>query len=242
MGETDGVYMGEIDIEKHFSDQADDYESLMGRLIPQYQQQHLIISELLPGGHGARLKLLDLGCGNGVLSEVALQKMPRLQVTGYDITREMLDAFENTISGYTEDFRAIQGDYRKDTNLGDKYDIVLAGLTLHHLRHEERREFYSKLLDRMNPGALFISRDIIIDEDPQAKEYQYALWKAHMDRQGEDPEYWYEKHQHKDHPVTLSDHLCWLRDAGFVEGACYWRFYNFAITSARKPPVPGSQM
>lgn len=223
-----------MNVQEHFARQAADYQNLMVRLIPQYLEQHRVIADLLPRGSQRPLRLLDLGCANGVLSEVALQKLPDLEVTGVDITREMLHAFTHKISRYTSSFRVIEGDYR-EVDLGGPYDIVLAGLTLHHLAPDTRREFYGTLLDVMKPGGMLVARDVIIDEDDQVCDDQYRLWKAFMQGNDEDPEFWYEKHLQKDSPITLTDLLSWMRDAGFVRIGCHWRCYNFAITSGHKP-------
>jgi tRNA (cmo5U34)-methyltransferase len=117
---------------------------------------------------------------------------------------------------------------------GEGYDIIVAGLTLHHLTWKERERFYKGLYAGLNPDGIFISRDIIIDEDETIRNDQYTLWKDFMKSQGEDPEFWYSKHLEKDHPVTLSDHFSWLQAAGFVNVGCHWQLYNFAITSAGK--------
>ncbi|MBD3239050.1 MAG: methyltransferase domain-containing protein [Chitinivibrionales bacterium] len=225
--------MSEIDVRKHFAAQAAEYESLMVRLIPRYLEQHHVVAELLPDDRDRQYRVLDLGCGNGVLAEVVLRKLPRAHVTGFDITDEMLQAFEHKVAAFTKSYRLVLGDYRVDS-IGGSYDIVLAGLTLHHLTTDERRSFYGTLFASMNPGAVLVSRDVIIDDDDRVREHQYALWKQHMRAHGEDPEHWYHKHLAKDHPVTLGSMLSWMREAGFVEASCYWRLHNFAITRCRR--------
>jgi len=217
-------------VKEHFGSQAHEYEQLMIRIIPQYLEQHRIISDLLPD-QDRRYHVLDLGCGNGVLSELVLRKYSKPRIIGFDITGDMLRAYEKKLAAYAGKFELKQGDFSSDP-VGDGYDIILAGLTLHHLKWEQRKAFYKTLFAALNHGGIFISRDIIIDEDPKVAQDHYARWKSFMKSQGEDPEFWYAKHMQKDYPVTLSDHLSWLREAGFIRAASHWRLYNFAITSA----------
>ncbi|MCL5674111.1 MAG: class I SAM-dependent methyltransferase [Deltaproteobacteria bacterium] len=224
--------MKQDQIKEHFSRQADGYEKLMAGLIPQYSEQHKIIYDLLPEEE-KEYKVLDLGCGNGVLSEQILKKYHRAHITGFDITEAMLKAYENKLSQYSGRFELKMGDFRTDA-IGSNYDIILAGLTLHHLTHKERKEFYKKLYSALNTGGIFISRDIIIDEDKAVRTYQYDLWKKFIKSNGGDPEFWYLKHTEKDYPVTLSEHFNWLKEAGFVEIGCYYRLFNFAITMSMK--------
>ena len=219
-------------VKEHFARQADSYEELMARLIPGYQEQNGVIRDLLPDAE-RDYKVLDLGCGNGVLSELVLEKLPGSFVVGFDLTVDMLKAFGKKLSEYKGRFKLEPGDFRKDP-IGDGYDIILAGLSLHHLTLGEREGFYKTLFSSMNTGGLLISRDIIIDEDEAVRQWHISLWKSHMESMGEDPEFWYLKHMEKDHPVTLTDHFAWLERAGFTHTACHWRCYNFAITSAEK--------
>lgn len=224
--------MKQEQVKEHFAKQADEYEKLMVKLVPQYLEQHQIIFSLLPN-EDRNYRVLDLGCGNGVLSELVLKKLPHAFIVGFDLTENMLGAFEKKLSDYSGRFALRQGDFRTDP-IGENYDIVIAGLSLHHLTWEEREKFYKTLHRSMNKGGLFIARDIIIDEDQNIVNKQYGCWKEFMKSQGEEPDFWYTKHLQKDHPMTLTDHFSWLRQAGFSEVACQWRLYNFAITTAKK--------
>lgn len=224
--------MEQDQIKEHFSKQADEYEILMVKLIPYYLEQHQIIYSLLPG-EDKKYRVLDLGCGNGILSELVFQKLPHSHIVCFDLTEEMLKAYEKKLSKYFGKFELKQGDFRTDS-IGQGYDIIIAGLTLHHLIWEERKEFYKILYSSLNEGGLLIARDIIIDENKEVVKDQYDQWKEFMRSQGEDPDFWYSKHIEKDHPMTLTDHFNWLEKAGFSKAACHWRFYNFAITTAEK--------
>lgn len=219
-------------VREHFAKQADNYENLMERLIPHYQIQHQIISSLLPTAV-EKCRAIDLGCADGILSELILQKLPQSFVVGFDLTDSMLEGYKNRLSDYIGRFECKLGDFRVDS-IGEGYDIIIAGLSLHHLTWEERENFYHILRSALNQNGVFISRDIIIDEDQEIRKEQYSYWKEFMKTQGEDPEFWYSKHNAKDYPVTLTDHFGWLRKAGFSKVACQWRLYNFAITTARK--------
>lgn len=219
-------------VKEHFAKQADNYEELMERLIPQYQIQHQIISSLLPTDV-EKCRAIDLGCADGILSELILKKRPNSFVVGFDLTDSMLEGYKKRLSSYMGRFECKLGDFRVDS-IGEGYDIIIAGLSLHHLTWIEREKFYHSLYSAINPSGIFISRDIIIDEDQAIREEQYDYWKRFMKSQGEDPEFWYSTHIEKDYPMTLTDHFKWLRKAGFSKVACQWRLYNFAITTARK--------
>jgi tRNA (cmo5U34)-methyltransferase len=217
----------------HFAGQTKEYDGLMKKLVPQYKKQHEIIYELLPDPSEERLRVLDLGCGNGTLSELILKKLPNSYVIGFDLTPKMLEAYEKKLFKYNERYELLLGDFRIDP-LGSNYDIVLAGLSLQHLTWGERKEFYKRVYSVLNPGGSFILHDIIIDEDWDIRKLQYRNWKEFIASNGEDPDFWLDKHLTKDYPITLEDHFQWLEEAGFFKTDCYWRSGNFAITMATK--------
>ena len=144
--------MNNQEVQKHFSKQANDYESLMQRLVPNYIQQSNIISKLLPSDSETKCRVLDLGCGNGILSEMILTKLQNSFVVGFDITEEMLQAYEDKLKEFKGRFKILLGDYRND-NIGENYDIIIAGLTLHHLTWEERKEFCKTIYSSLNKCA-----------------------------------------------------------------------------------------
>ncbi|MCP4253837.1 MAG: class I SAM-dependent methyltransferase [Candidatus Scalindua sp.] len=125
-------------VKEHFNKQADEYEKLMVKLVPQYLEQHQIIYSLLPN-EDKNYRVLDLGCGNGILSELVFQKLPNSYIVGFDLTESMLNACEKKLSKHSGKFELKQGDYRTDS-IGNEYDIIIAGLTLHHLTWKEREK------------------------------------------------------------------------------------------------------
>ena len=217
----------------HFSGPSFEYENLMERLVPQYRKQHEIIYELLPEETAQPFRVLDLGCGNGVLSELVLNKLPNAYVVGFDLTPRMLEAYERKLSEHKGRYEMMLGDYRFDS-IGNDYDIVMAGLTLQHLTWGERKDFYKRIHTVLNYDGALILNDIIIDEDWNTRKLQYTNWKNFIASNGEDPEFWLDRHMTKDYPATLEDHFLWLEQAGFSKMDCYWRFHNFVITMAVK--------
>lgn len=220
-------------VRSHFRAQVPDYLRLMARLIPYYDEQREVMLRLVPFDASAPLSVLDLGCGPGPLAARILEAYPAARLTAFDLTEEMLEACRRTLAGRAGVSYAL-GDFRVDP-LGGGYDVIAASLSLHHLRLEERSDFYARALESLRPGGVLVAAEVIVDEDSSVRSRQYELWKTFMSENGEDADEWYRKHQAKDHPPTPSDMLGMMRSAGFEEVGCAWRFLNFAIVSARAP-------
>ena len=55
-------------IRHHFKAQVPDYPNLMKRLVPFFDEQREILLRLIPFDREAPLRILDLGCGPGLLA------------------------------------------------------------------------------------------------------------------------------------------------------------------------------
>ncbi len=220
-------------VQEHFAEQASEYEQLMGRLVPQYKEQNSLLLDLIPYGEDEPFSALDLGCGPGVLTELLLEKFSNAQVAAFDLTQEMLTACEERLAEDGERLTVCQGDFQSDP-FGTGYDLILASLSLQHLTGPEKEKIYDKVHAALNPGGLFLAREITVDVSTSLSAKHYQLWRDFMKSQGEDDAMWYAKHKEKDHPVSLADHLLWMKQAGFVEIGCHYQYLNFAIMSGRK--------
>ena len=219
-------------VKKHFQVQVPEYARLMQRLIPFYDAQREFMLELIQFGHDAPLRLLDLGCGPGLMAARVLTEFPHAHLTLLDLTQEMIDACRSRV-GNTNRVIYRVGDFRTD-DFGSSYDVVLASLSLHHATLPERPMLAKRLYDCLVPGGRLITAEVIVDEEPTIRAQQYELWRRFMDAQDEKGDEWYQKHLAKDHPVVISEWTKTLEQAGFASAGCFWRCLNFAIFAADK--------
>ena len=219
-------------VKAHFRAQASSYADLMTRLIPFYSVQRDVMVGLMTALKDAPLRVLDLGCGPGLIAERVLTEFPRAELTLLDLTPEMIDAARLRLHDSSRVAYRI-GDFRVD-DIGSSYDVILASLSLHHMEVRERPEFARRMCRSLTTGGQFITSEVIIDESVSVREKQYQAWRQFMTSQGEDGEAWYQKHLAKDHPVELAAWLRQLSTAGFTSVGCFWRYLNFAVVSATK--------
>ena len=123
-------------VRDHFRVQVSDYPALMKRLIPFYDEQREMMLRLVPFEPSASIRVLDLGCGVGLMAADILSAYPNARLTALDLTEEMLEACRERI-GRNESVTYQLGDFRDDV-LGNDYDLIVASLSLHHLEHSER--------------------------------------------------------------------------------------------------------
>ena len=80
-------------------------------------------------------RVLDLGCGHGRITELLVRRVPDLQVTGIDLTRELLEEFlvEPGTNGCT--LRLVHADMDADgLPFGDgEFDLAVSSRVFHYL-------------------------------------------------------------------------------------------------------------
>ena len=130
------------------------------------------LGKYLKGGE----KVLDVGCGSGILSMVALKKGAKV-VTGTDIDPACVDAVRENITRNhlpVENMHCYIGDLTSDpkikASVGDGYDLVVANILADIIIG-----MIDAIADTMRPGAVFISSGII---DFKQKEVEEAFVKA----------------------------------------------------------------
>ncbi|MDV2504345.1 MAG: class I SAM-dependent methyltransferase [bacterium] len=222
------------DVRDRFEELAFEYDEVVLRVVPKYIEQNDAILALIPFERSRGLKALDLGSGTGVLSYLILKAFPKAEVVAFDLSDKMLEVCAANLSAYSGRFTLREGNYATD-DIGEGYDVVVAGLTVHHLEHAQKQRLFERVLEALSPGGVFLMRDLVLGASPSLTDIYRAMWREYMSSEGEDPEVWFARHLEYDIPASVEDQTAWLREAGFADVGCHWRYLNFAIFGGRKP-------
>lgn len=163
--------------------------------------------------------VLDVGCGAGNYTLKLLERLPGLDATLLDLSRPMLDrAVERVSSARSGQVEALQGDIRAVDLGGERFDIVLAAMVLHHLRtDDEWSAVFRKLHDALKPGGSLWIADMITHRHEAIRK---LLWDRYGDYLINLRDAAYRDHvfayiEQEDTPRSLVDQLDLLRAAGF---------------------------
>lgn len=108
-------------------------------------------------------KLLDVGCGSGILSIIGL-KLGAKYATGTDIDPAALTAtYENVEVNHIEkeQFQAIAGNIIEDTIMQEEINVSQYDIVVANILADVIIPLSKTLKDLMRPGAIFISSGII---------------------------------------------------------------------------------
>ncbi|MDD5584080.1 MAG: class I SAM-dependent methyltransferase, partial [Candidatus Omnitrophica bacterium] len=109
-----------------------------------------------------RAKVLDIGCGTGLLSLKLLQKAD-CSITGIDISEVMLAIFKDKIKklGLNQriDCRLMDIDSLNFKN--NTFDAAVSSVVLHHLK--DKLKALKKIYKLLKPGGVFVIGEIDMD-------------------------------------------------------------------------------
>jgi SAM-dependent methyltransferase len=177
-------------------------------------------------------RVLDLGTGNGRLLKMIKANRPTIRGIGLDISPTMLMvAQESFAMDKDKSLKVIEHDLNNSllllqSELGT-FDAIVTSLTIHHLTHERKRSIYEEVFSLLNHGGVFCNLEHV--DSPTANLHEHFL-NSICDRISK-----FAREEYSDRLLSLETQLEWLRQIGFVDVDCYWKWLELALIIGIKP-------
>jgi len=223
-----------MDAKTVFDNHASGYDVLRRKLVPHFDDFYGMALEQIPYPQDAAIRILDLGAGTGLLSALAAEVFPNARFTLADISTEMLGKARERFAGKAN-FQYLVIDLEREALTGE-YEVAFSSLALHHLEHALLAQVFRKAYEVIVPGGAFINADQTLGTSAENEKRYQARWEADVIAQGTaeaDLAAAIERLK-VDKTATLADQMAWLREAGFVEVECWYKWYRMAVYSGRK--------
>jgi len=192
-----------------------------------------------------KCNVLDLGCGDGILTHNLLEIDGSISATLIDPSEDMLSRAKERLRGFN-DIHYIQASFQdlmKDNILQDSFSFIVSSLAIHHLTMEEKKSLFGKIYSHLHPRGYFMNIDVILAPTADLEEWYMRLWHEWMDERkaalGLEKDLFDDitkryKALEENKPDTLKDQLNALKDTGFREVDCFYKYGIFAVYGGRK--------
>lgn len=194
---------------------------------------------------GTVKKVLDLGCGDGIVTSAIAGVDGRLSATLVDGSEDMLKKARERLSGLRRP-RYIHSSFQEmlagDTVRG-KFDFIASSLAIHHLSMNEKKALFKKIYRLLKAGGCFVNIDVVLAPSGPLEQWYLSLWKDRIAERTWDlgiargafkgiiRQY---KDAEENKPDTLKDQLDALRTIGFKDVDCYYQYGIFTMYGGRR--------
>ena len=171
-------------------------------------------------------RILDLGTGDGRL--LALLKLALLndgvretEAIALDFSPAMIEAARKRFAGDSSVTVVTHNLDRRLPALG-RFDAVISSIAIHHVVHERKRELYTEVHGLLNPGGVFCNLEHVASPTPRL--HEEFLNRIGFTVETEDP---------SNKLLDVETQLQWLREIGFVDVDCHWKWRELALLAGR---------
>lgn len=208
------------------TEHAHDYLGRADRIAHRSEGEATLL-EFLPD---ATRRLLDLGTGDGRLlalarAELLRRGFPATDAVAVDFSPAMLQAVRQR---FADDASVTIIEHNLDQPLPDSFqspsfDAVISSFAIHHLVHQRKRDLYGEIYGLLHPGGVFCNLEHVASPTPRLHdEFLHAIGYT---VETEDP---------SNKLLDLETQLGWLREIGFIDVDCHWKWRELALLVGRK--------
>jgi tRNA (cmo5U34)-methyltransferase len=188
--------------------------------IPHRREGEATLLEFLPDRVD---RFLDVGSGAGRLLSLVKQARPTANCVALDFSPAMLEELQNQFAG-DKSIEIVAHDLSDPLpNLG-AFDAAVSSFAIHHVTHERKRTLYSEIFDLLNPGGVFLNLEHVASPSP--KLHRQFLATMDLTPETEDP---------SNKLLDLEVQLAWLRQIGFTDVDCHWKWRELALLAGARP-------
>jgi tRNA (cmo5U34)-methyltransferase len=228
------------------------FASLGEVFTPGREEIERVLLEHVPAERDEPFLAVDVGCGQGWLSEAVLRAFPRSMVLALDGSPAMLRVASELLAPYGG--RAELRTFRLEepawiSGIEGPVRCFLSSLVIHHLDGAEKRELFRRLQKKLEAGGALLYADVVEARSEVGRRHMARAWDEEVRRRslgirGDESAYrdfvdreWnlFDHPDPMDKPSGTAEQLRWLEEAGFEGVDAPWARAGHAVFCAYKP-------
>ena len=217
--------------------------------VPQTRTQLDVLLHVLGCRPDPPRRLLDVGAGDGILLATLLEALPEASGVAVDFSLPMLERAQTRLAPFGDRAVVVEGDLASPAwraAVTGPFDAIVSGFAIHHLPDVRKRALYAEAFDLLAPGGALLNLEHVASASPRvgaiADEamvvHQHAQRRAAGEAIGREQV----RREFQERPDRLANILApveeqcrWLRELGFVDVDCFWKWFELALFGGFRP-------
>lgn len=215
--------------------------------IPGASFQLEVLSKIIDMWFPMPCRILDLGCGDGILGRMLLDAHTTAHVFFADISEPMLEASKKQI-GENPRATVVKADFATpdwadELEIKTPFDVIVSGFAIHHQPDDRKRELYAEIHGLLCEGGVFLNLEHVSSATPSGivlfdsffvdhlRRFHHNISPGETTREIEEA-YYQGKELNILSPVETQ--CQWLSDIGFQDVDCFFKVFELALFGGRK--------
>jgi len=164
-------------------------------------------------------RVLDLGTGDGRLLALVRLNNPSIEGVALDFSDPMIEQAKKRFANDPQ-VTIVRHDFSLPLpakQLGC-FDAVVSSLAIHHLTHLRKKQLYTEIFSLLNPKGVFCNLEHV--SSPTQNLHWKFVAAIGWTPETEDP---------SNKLLDVETQLNWLREIGFVDVDCDWKWLELAL-------------
>ena len=185
--------------------------------IPHRVEGEATLLEFMPA---SPRRILDLGSGGGRLLSLVKAARPGASFVALDFSPAMLETLKKLFASESA-IAVVAHDLENPLPPLGEFDAIVSSFAIHHLPHHRKRSLYAEVFALLAPGGVFLNLEHVASPTP----HLHAEFLGTMPHD-EDP---------SNKLLSVETQLFWLREIGFIDVDCHWKWRELALLAGVKP-------
>jgi SAM-dependent methyltransferase len=188
--------------------------------LPHRTEGEAMLLECLPRPLG---RVLDLGSGDGRLLALVKLARPEAAAVALDFSPAMLDRLWARFAADPA-VEVLAHDMDLPLPALGAFQAVVSSFAIHHLPHQRKRALYAEIHGLLAPLGVFLNLEHVSSPTP-------ALHLQFLDA----IQWPHERDDPSNKLLDVETQLAWLREIGFADADCLWKWREMALLAVVKP-------
>jgi len=194
--------------------------------IPHRGEGEAALLEHLPPHLG---RVLDIGTGDGRLLGLVRSVRPSVNGVAIDYSPAMLAEARERFGG-VDGIDVLDHDINAPLPDLGRFDAVVSSFAIHHCPDKRKRALYGEVFAALSPGGAFLNLEHVAS--PSERLHDAFLTAIGYTRETED---------RSNILLDVETQLRWLRELGFQDVDCHWKWREMALLGGVRPAALASR-